>query len=92
MKITNQSQTESYEVFHNSDRSYEQYVTYCICYLFNAYISQPALNTVLFDPVDFCRNFKGIQPAQSVFNNFTIFDFLLFSLIYYNFNTYQIKL
>ena len=86
-----QSQTESYEVFHYSKPSYQQILSTCFFYIFIITTSQTSWNTVIFNVVNFCRNFKDIRPGQSVINNFTIFDILCFSLNSYYFNILQIK-
>ena len=87
-----QSQTEPYEVFRISGVSYEQYITFCIIYLFNIETSQLSLNTMLFNKPIFCRNSKGIQFSLPFFNISVIFYFLLFSSFFSYFNTYQIKI
>jgi hypothetical protein len=81
-----QSQTEPYEVFRISGVSYEQCTSICILYIFHNTTIQLCLNTMLFNKLIFCRNSKGIQFDPLVFNNSSIFDFLLFSSFFSLFN------
>lgn len=92
MGMANQSQTESCQVFHDSGHSYEQYISYCIIYIFYIITTQLSLNTMLFYTAVFCRNFKGIQSGKPVFNIFDIYVFLNISAIFYSFHAVQIKL
>jgi len=86
-----QSQTEPYEVFRISGGSYEQCTTICFIYFFHNETIQLSLNTMLFNKPNFCRNSKGIQFSLLVFDISSIFDFLLFSSFFSNFNPSQIK-
>jgi len=92
MGKANQSQTESCEVFHNSEHSYEQYLSICILYFFLIRIPQLSLNTELSNTANFCRNSKGIQFGKLVYNIFVIYDFLLLSTFFAYFNIYQVTL
>lgn len=91
MGMANQSQTESYDFFHNPGHSYEQYIRYCIIYIFCIIIVQLSLNTMLFNTAIFCRYFKGIQSGKPILNIFVIFVFLCFSIISSIFYAYQTK-